>query len=121
MSEAFLFPSDEWVKERANNSKSRVGKQNGMFGKPSKSKDKKWVMINNISYLLSPGEIHNLTESYTLGRKVSKNSRRRIIIKDSKKSKYLSNFEIRQLPYGTEYQIGLLWRNHKEIFIARNK
>jgi len=69
-----------WQRDRKNNSMSRKGKENPMYGK-SAVKGKRWIITeSNKVLLLSPNEIVNLTEDYIFGRKVKKNTRRRIII-----------------------------------------
>lgn len=106
---------DDWQRPRKNNSKSRHGNKNPMY-KKSAIKGRKWVTLvtSNKCLLLHEDEIANIAESYIFGRKVAANSRKRIIVKNELRPMYMSNEEINNMPIGTEFQIGLLWKNKRK-------
>jgi len=111
-----------WAKPLQSNSKSRSGVVNGMHGKSSKAKGKKWVTIDSKSFLLSLTEIDDLSVPFIYGRIVPKNSnkvRKRVILQGKFKSCYMTPADIKQLPYGTKYQIGLLWKEHNKTYTVK--
>lgn len=99
-----------WNRQRANNSKSRFGKENGMYGK-SAIKGRKWITLatGEVKFL-SPEQIKELNVDFVYGRKVDKNRRKRIVLEGAERSKYMSDTEIQNLPVGSKYQYGLQWK-----------
>jgi len=107
----------EWVRPTMNNTKSRIGQNNPMYGK-SAIKGRKWVTLSNgENKLLTADEIKLLNSQYTYGRNVDSNRKKRIIVKNSSTSHYMTDDEIASLPNGTEYQIGLIWKANRKTFI----
>ncbi len=106
-----------WQRPRKNNSMSRVGHKNPMAGR-SAVKGRKWITTSSgKSLFLLPEEITALSEQFTYGRTVDKNKKLRIIIKGSTKSKYMTEEEVENLPAGTAYQIGLMWKDTRTTII----
>lgn len=110
------FTEISWSRQKAQNQKSRTGDKNGMFGK-SANLGKRWVSLpDGTSLLLTNTEIGELSVPFEFGRKVSKNQRKRVIIKGDIQSKYMSDDEISRLPKGTKYQFGLMWKESNKTF-----
>jgi hypothetical protein len=63
-------------------------------------------------------EISQLTEEFKFCQTVSRTDKKRVILKDAKKSKYMTELEIKSLPSGTQYQFGLLWKELRQTFIV---
>ncbi|MCX7593165.1 MAG: hypothetical protein N2235_05295 [Fischerella sp.] len=104
-----------WNRPKKNNSKSRIKEQNPIYRK-SAVKNRKWITTQNGEVLfLAQEEIEKLNETFTFGRKVDKNKRKRII-EGELKSHYYNEAELNSLPKGTKYQIGLIW---KETFLIQ--
>jgi len=109
---------ESWTRLRKNNNKSRKGHVNGMCGK-SAVKGRRWITLADKSYFLTSDEIMQLTVPYIYGRKVTKNTRQRIIIENQTHAKYMSTNEIKELPAGTRYQIGLTWKNDESRILIK--
>lgn len=108
--------SDHWERPKANNSMSRKGKLNPMYGK-STVKGRRWITVTKTEevLLLSTSEIESLTCDFTYSRKVCRRGRKRIIIEGGEKARYMTDEEIQNLPSGTRYQFGLLWKSNREV------
>jgi len=98
--------------------KSRKGETNGMFGK-SAVKGKKWCIINDKEYFLSPEEIDELNKNnYTIkyGRRKARPKGRRIIFEGELKGKYRDDEDI-TCNSTRKYQLGLIWNSTKQTYI----
>jgi hypothetical protein len=109
--------NEKWNRPRKNNSKSRKKEQNGMYGKKSRVAGRQWVTVSGVSKMMLPEEIAKLSEPYVLGRRVLKNSRKRVILEKHSRSTYMSDDEISSLEKGTRYQFGLVWKADRHTFI----
>ena len=90
-----------------------------MFNK-SAVRGRKWITTEvGESLFLLPSQIEQLDIPYKFGRVVDKNKRSRIIVKGTANAKYLTTEELSNLPKGTEYQVGLVWRDTKKIFTVK--
>jgi hypothetical protein len=97
--------------------KKRVGKQNGMFGKTSASKGKRWVKFNDgSSKLLTLAEIESLTIPFQYGRSLIDSHKRRIIFKDEFISHYVLS-DLSTIEENRQFQFGINWNDTKETFI----
>lgn len=109
----------EWHRPRKKNSMSRPGTANPMYGK-SAIAGRKWVTLDSgQSRLLTIDQIQQISSNFVYGRTVDKNKRKRIIVRNEQQSRYMSNKEICNLPPGTEYQIGLVWRTGRETLTVQ--
>lgn len=113
------FTRIKWERPLKSNSMSRPQSSNPMFGK-SAVKGRKWITTeNNECLFLTEQEIQNIKVDFRYGRRVDKNTKKRIILEGSLHSEYMSDEEISTLPKGTRYQIGLVWRPSKKIFFVQ--
>lgn len=95
--------------------KQRNGQNNGRYGTISSSKNKKWVIIDNQSFLLTIEEIDSLNCHFIYGRIVDNKNRIRVIFKGDDFARYV-NRDFSDIPQGVEYQLGLVWNHKKQIY-----
>lgn len=112
------FKIIEWQRPKKNNSKSRSGSNNPMSGKSAVA-GRKWITTDDgTTMMLSQEQIDNISGKFSYGRSIDKNKRKRIIIRNTQHSRYMSDDDIAKLPAGTEYQVGLLWKVNKKTYIV---
>lgn len=95
-----------------NKNKSRLGKNNGMYGK-SAILGRVWINNGKEEKFITKTDISKYN-GFSLGR-ITKPTLKRVICKNEKRSCYMSDEDIHNL-IDIEYQYGLTWSSNKDTY-----